>query len=164
MSEQATFQPLLKSKQEEEHTQDNMMLEAFENQPSLPVFMPKKIETFVDEDQTKKVMQQVFIGVGLMIAAMFLAFVFTWAFDKEKTLFIAIYAFIMLLFAALVITLASVSRSSLTNVPLFYVLIGSSAFVSLLNIVLVVVFAVMASKRLKRSYVPSSVQDYINPV
>lgn len=163
MSEQATFQPILKSQQETPR-EDEVMLEAFENQDTTaPLFMPKKIEPFVDEAQTKKVMQQVFIGVGLMIAAMFLAFLFTWAFNKEKTLFIAIYATIMLLFAALMITLVSIVRKELSNIAIFYVLVGSSAFVALLNIVLIIVFAVMASKRLKRSYVPSGVQDYLNP-
>lgn len=162
MSEQAVFQPILKSQQEED-PKDKMMLEAFENQAAPPVFAAKKIETFVDETQTKKIMQQVFIAVGLMVAAMFLAFVFTWAFNKEKTLFIAIYAGIMLLFGTLVIALVSVVRSQIKNIPIFYVLVGASAFVCLLNIVLIVVFSVMASKRLKRGYVPSGVQDYLNP-
>lgn len=164
MSEVAVFQPILKSKQEETD-KDVVMLEAFENtnmDAPPPLFKPKKIEPFVNEEDTKRVMKSVFTAVGLMIGAMFLAFLFTWAYNKEKTLFISVYAGIMLLFCALIIIVVSIIRSKINDVAVFYVLIGSSAFFALFNIVLVIVFAIVASKRLRRSYVPSGVQEYIN--
>jgi ABC-type Mn2+/Zn2+ transport system permease subunit len=116
----------------------------------------------VSEDDTKRIMSQVFMATGLMIAAMFLAFLLSWAYNKEKTLFIAMYAVISLLFSALVITLVSILRDKIEDMKIFYTLVGSTAFMSLFNIVMIIVFAVIASKRLRRSFVPNGVQEYIN--
>lgn len=162
MSEFVEFQPILKSKQEKEETPSQGVLEAFTtNDP--PILKPRKVEMFVSEEETKEVMTRVFIAVGLMIGAMFLAFLFIWTFNKEKTLFISVYATFMLMFAAMIIIVASVIREQITNKKVFYVIIGSSVFVALLNIVVAVIFGVMASKRLRKAFVPQGVQDYINP-
>lgn len=164
MSDLAVFQPILKSKQDEEQEKDNVVFEAFSNamEPP-PLFKAKKIEAFVSEEETRRVMKSVFTAVGLMIAAMFFAFLFTWAYNKEKTLFFAIYCFIAFLLCVLVVALVSIVRSDIKDIIVFYILIGSSAFFALLNIVLMLVFGVVAFKRMKRGYVPSGVQDYVNP-
>lgn len=167
MSEFATFPSILKSKRDENDNTVETFVDSDSNKSLSKekeiVPKPRTIESFVSEEDTKKIMSQVFIGVGLMIGAMFLAFLFTWAYDKEKTLFVAVYAAIMLLFGALVIGLVAVIRSQIQNEKIFYVLVGSSAFVGVLNIVFIIVFSVLASKRLRRgSYVPPAVSDYIN--
>lgn len=146
--EYVTFEPLVKPKKEEEH---------FELMP------PKRIETFVSEDDTKRVVSQVFIAVGLMIAAMFLAFLLSWAYNKEKTLFITIYAVITLLFSAIVIALVAVIREKIDNMKIFYTLVGATAFMSIFNVIMIIVFAILAAKRLRRNFVPNGVQDYLNP-
>lgn len=150
-SDFVTFEPILKPKKEEH--------ESFENE--LPALLrPKRVEMFVNEDDTKQVMTQVFIAVGLMIAAMFLAFVLSWAYNTEKTLFIAIFASITLLFSALIITLVSIIRNKIDDVKIFYVLVGSTAFMSIFSIVMIIVFSVIASKRLRRGMAMNAVSDY----
>lgn len=151
-SEYVTFEPILKPKKDDSDVEENFDL--------LP--KPKRVEHFVSEDDTKRIMSQVFMATGLMIAAMFLAFLLSWAYNKEKTLFIAMYAVISLLFSALVITLVSILRDKIEDMKIFYTLVGSTAFMSLFNIVMIIVFAVIASKRLRRSFVPNGVQEYIN--
>lgn len=157
-SEYVTFEPLVKPKKEEE--------EGFEGdgdvEEEFTLLKPKRVETFVSEEETRRIVTQVFIAVALMIAAMFLAFVLSWAYNKEKTLFFAMYATITLLFSVLVIALVSVIRDKIENAKVFYTLIGSTAFMSIFNIVLIIVFGVIASKRLRRNFVPNGVQEYIN--
>ncbi len=152
-SEYVTFEPILKPKKVKHDTEDTVVE---------PFNVHKSVETFVSEEDTKRIVSQVFIAVGLMIAAMFLAFLLSWAYNKEKTLFITVYAMISLLFSALVISLVAVLRDKIDNMKIFYTLVGSTAFMSLFNVVMIIVFAVIASKRLRRNFVPNGVQEYIN--
>lgn len=166
MSELAIFQPILKSKQEEAKlAEDAVVMEAFTEDTSEHSILPrpKRIEAFVSEDDTKRVMRSVFTAVGLMIGAMFIAFLFIWSYNKEKTLFIAIYSAFMFIFSVLIIAVISIIRKKIDDVVVFYILVGSSAFFAILNLVLILTFTIVASKRLRRSYVPSGVQEYINP-
>ena len=72
------------------------------------------VENFVDQAQTLNIVQTVFIGIGLMVAAALIAVLFIWAWQKGGAeLFIGVYSVFVLAYVAKVVTLIGLIREKL---------------------------------------------------
>ena len=134
-----------------------------------PLVDPSKKEQFVSEEESRSIVGGVFIGVGLMIFASILALLFYWTYNKEKTLFIAVFSGFVFLFSIKMVILVAAIRAKLRDF-VFKMYIGSTVFMSLTCLFLMIFFSIKASKKMsERSslssapYVPSAVSSYINP-
>ena len=124
------------------------------------------IENYVDQAQTINIVQTVFIGIGLMVAAALIAVLFIWAWQKGGAeLFIGVYSLFVLAYVAKVVTLIGLIRDKLST-TVFQLYLGSAAAMGLLSIGFVITFFVSYSRRLKMT--SSGTQqaqgrDYNNP-
>lgn len=107
------------------------------------------IENYVDQAQTMNIVQTVFIGIGLMVAAALIAVLFIWAWQKGGAeLFIGVYSLFVLAYVAKVVTLIGLIRDKLST-TVFQLYLGSAAAMGLLSIGFVITFFVSYSRRLK---------------
>jgi hypothetical protein len=107
------------------------------------------IENYVDQAQTINIVQTVFIGIGLMVAAALIAVLFIWAWQKGGAeLFIGVYSLFVLAYVAKVVTLIGLIRDKLST-TIFQLYLGSAAAMGLLSIGFVITFFVSYSRRLK---------------
>ena len=107
------------------------------------------IENYVDQAQTINIVQTVFIGIGLMVAAALIAVLFIWAWQKGGAeLFIGVYSLFVLAYVAKVVTLIGLIRDKLST-TMFQLYLGSAAAMGLLSIGFVITFFVSYSRRLK---------------
>ena len=107
------------------------------------------VENFVDQAQTMNIVQTVFIGIGLMVAAALIAVLFIWAWQKGgPELFIGVYSLFVLAYVAKVVTLIGLIRDKLSPV-VFQIYLGSAAAMGLLSIGFVITFFVSYSRRVK---------------
>ena len=107
------------------------------------------IENYVDQAQTMNIVQTVFIGIGLMVAAALIAVLFIWAWQKGGAeLFIGVYSLFVLAYVAKVVTLIGLIRDKLST-TIFQLYLGSAAAMGLLSIGFVITFFVSYSRRLK---------------
>lgn len=107
------------------------------------------IENYVDQAQTMNIVQTVFIGIGLMVAAALIAVLFIWAWQKGGAeLFIGVYSLFVLAYVAKVVTLIGLIRDKLST-TMFQLYLGSAAAMGLLSIGFVITFFVSYSRRLK---------------
>jgi len=107
------------------------------------------IENYVDQAQTINIVQTVFIGIGLMVAAALIAVLFIWAWQKGGAeLFIGVYSLFVLAYVAKVVTLIGLIRDKLST-TVFQLYLGSAAAMGLLSIGFVITFFVSYSRRLK---------------
>lgn len=114
------------------------------------------IETFVDQAQTINIVQTVFIGIGLMVAAALIAVSFIWAWQKGGAeLFIGVYSLFVLAYVAKVVTLIGIIREKLSPL-VFQVYLGSAAAMGLLSIGFIITFFVSYSRRVKMLSNPMS--------
>ena len=124
------------------------------------------IENYVDQAQTINIVQTVFIGIGLMVAAALIAVLFIWAWQKGGAeLFIGVYSLFVLAYVAKVVTLIGLIRDKLST-TVFQLYLGSAAAMGLLSIGFVITFFISYSRRLKMT--SSGTQqaqgrDYNNP-
>lgn len=126
-----------------------------------PIAKMMKYETFeTAEDSSQVIVGNVFIGVSLMILAAFLTILFYWAYNKEKHLFITLLCGLFFLYTIKVVILVASLRDKI-NKTVFRLYIGSTAFMSLFSLFLLVFFAVKTSKRLGSS--TSSPAPYYSP-
>lgn len=126
-----------------------------------PIAKMMKYETFEAEmDSAQVIVGNVFIGVALMIMAACITILFYWAYNKEKHLFITLLCGLMFLYAVKVIILVASMRNKI-NKNVFRIYIGSTAFMSLLSLFLLIFFAIKTSKRLNAS--APSPAPYYNP-
>lgn len=124
-----------------------------------PIVSKQILEPFVEEKESQSIVGAVFTGIGLMVLATFVALMFYWAYLKEKTLFIAVFSVLILLFAIKMMILVIVIRKKL-NPIVFKVYMGSTAFMTLFAIFNIIFFSIKASQRLRS---PSSSSSYIAP-
>lgn len=138
------FEPILKSEREK---REHEMTEHFE-----------------DQESTGKVVGNTFIGISLMTLAMLVTWLFIWGYSKDKSLFIAFLNVLVFIYAMKVFILILVIRDKL-SLPVFRIYMGSALFMIITSLVMIILFSIKASKKLKSNsgYVPSSVQEYINP-
>lgn len=130
----------------------------------IPIAKMMKYETFETEaDSSQAIVGNVFIGVSLMILATFITILFVWAYNKEKHLFITFLCGLVFLYTVKVIILVASLREKI-NKNVFRLYIGSTAFMSLFSLLLLVFFAVKTSKRLNGTGVSSNpTPNYYNP-
>lgn len=160
------FEPLLKPKKGEE---DDAAIAATLGVGGLRA---DATEPFVTETQTKTIVGEVFMTIGMMLVAAVFMWLFYWSYAKEKLLFMAILSGLMLLYTLTVIGIAVSYRVKLSTMTFTY-LVGASAFIGFTTLVCTVFFAVRASQRLRASessyasrettsYVPPAVQQYVS--
>lgn len=129
----------------------------------IPIVSKRTYEPFVDESQTQSIVGNVFIGVGLMILATILTVVFYWSYNKEKLLFITILCVVVFIFSVKMIILVAALRTKM-NPIIFRLYMGSTTFMSMMSLILIIYFAVKTSQRLRgsssSSYIPPQVQAY----
>ncbi len=125
---------------------------------------PKSEEHFVSDEESKNIVVNILIGVSLMVAAMLITWLFIWSYEKEKSLFIAIFATVMFIYAIKMVIFIALKKNDM-NETTFKVFMGSSVTVAIMNLMLIIFFSIRASSRLRgrSSYVPGAVQDYIQP-
>lgn len=120
-----------------------------------PLLKNQNLEPFVDEPQSQKIVGGVFTGMGLMVLAGLMAILFYWTYQKDKTLFIAVYSGVLFLFALEMLVLIAVIRQKL-NAIVFRIYIGSSVFFCLVTLFMLMYFSFRAMQRLRGSSSPSS--------
>lgn len=125
-----------------------------------PIVSKQILEPFVEEKESQSIVGSVFTGIGLMLLATFVALMFYWAYLKEKTLFVAVFSVLILMFSVKMLILVVVIRKKL-NPIVFKVYMGSTAFMTLFAIFNIVFFSIKASQRLSSS--SSSSSSYIAP-
>lgn len=126
-----------------------------------PIAKMMKYETFETENESSQVIVgNVFIGVALMILAAVITILFYWAYNKEKHLFITLLCGLVFLYTVKMVILVASVRNKI-NKNVFRLYIGSTAFMSLFALFLLVFFAVKTAKRLGSS--TSSSTNYYNP-
>jgi len=73
----------------------------------LPIFVQ---EGFVTEEDSKSIVSNVFMSVGLMIGAMIIAAIFYWSYHKNVALFICILSALVFLYTIKVIIVVVLAR------------------------------------------------------
>lgn len=112
-----------------------------------PIVKKQTLEPFyVEEAQSKSIVGSVFIGIGLMILASFIAMLFYWAYLKEKMLFIALFSALIFLFAMKMVILVAVIRHKL-NPTVFKVYMGSTVFVAFFSLFNIIFFSIKSYQR-----------------
>lgn len=129
-----------------------------------PLLMQPSKEHFVSEEESKSIVVNILIGVSLMVAAMLLTWLFIWAYEKEKALFITILGVVMFLYSVKMVIFIALKKKDMGDVA-FKVFMGSSVTMAIMNVMLIIFFSIRAASRLRSrsSYVPGAVQDYIAP-
>lgn len=118
-------------------------------------------EHFVTEDETKKSVANIFISVGLMILALLIGGLLFWAYRKERALMIVILCALIFIYSLVIMTLGIVQRNKLDK-GYFLSIVGSSIFVTVMMLILIIMFSIIASRRLNKSYLGTETQDYLS--
>lgn len=136
----------------------------------LPIFVR---ESFVTEEDSKSIVSNVFMSVGLMIGAMIIAAIFYWSYHKNVALFICILSALVFLYTIKVIIVVVLARDQFKSKNTFMILMGGTVFMCLLTLILTIMFGIKASPKSgsgpsssisstgANAYIPSSVNDYI---
>ena len=117
-------------------------------------------EPFVSEEDTKKSVASIFMSVGLMILALFLGGLMFWAYRKERSLMIVVLSVFVFIYS-IIMTLGIIQRGKLDK-AYFLTIVGSSIFISVMMVILIIVFSIVASRRLSKSYLGPQTQDYLS--
>ena len=123
-------------------------------------------ETFADDSadskSTANTIKRIFISIALMVLAIVIGFIFLWAYRKERTLMVVVLSVVVFIYALLVLVFTLVQRDKLDYIY-FTLLIGSSAFMTVMMILLIVVFSVISSQRMgSQDYLGSQTRDYMS--
>jgi hypothetical protein len=122
---------------------------------------PNSLEGFADESQTKQSIIRIFVSVSLMVLAILIGFVFLWAYRRERTLMIVVLSAVIFIYAILVLVFTLVQREKLDNIY-FLLLTGSSAFMTTMAVLLIIIFSIIASRRMGDSYMGDQARDYLS--
>lgn len=119
-------------------------------------------EPFVSESESVSIVTNTFIGASLMFAAMLITWLFIWSYQKDKFLFISMFALVAFLYGAEMVILSAVNMSNLDQAQ-FKLFMGSSLLFCLI-FVIVGLFGFIKYKRrnVTSSYVPPAVQNYLS--
>lgn len=120
-----------------------------------PIVQNIVLEPFVDEKESQSIIGAVFTGIGLMVLASAIAMIFYWTYQKEKALFIAVFSSIMFVFSIKMLILVAVMRNKL-NTIVFKIYMGSTIFVSILCLFVVIFFSIKAYQHMGSSTSSSS--------
>jgi len=121
-------------------------------------------EDFVTTTESNALVINVFTGIGLAALGMLITFIFFWSYNKDKTLFIVVLSVLFFLYALMQMVYFIVKRGSLGNTE-FSVMLGASIFVEIMAVILLIIFSIVASRRLRgsvsSSYAPAApVQNF----
>lgn len=105
-------------------------------------------EFFVSTSETNTLITNVFTGLALAVLGMVLTFIFFWSYNKDKTLFIVVLSILLFLYALMQMIYFIVKKETLENFE-FSVMVGASIFVEILAVILIIVFSIVASRRLR---------------
>lgn len=108
----------------------------------------KLLEPFVNDKDSVVIVQNVFIMVGAIIVATLITTLLYWAYNREKTLFIAIMSALIFLYSLTNVIGFTIIRGALTNI-FFKMYLGLSIIVCILSIVLIILFSIKASKKMR---------------
>lgn len=101
-------------------------------------------EHFVGESETKSIVGNVFLSVGLMVAAVLLAIGFFWAYKTDVSYVVVLVAVLMFAYAVNVTAYIAVIREKL-SVTAFRYYMGVSVFAAFLNLIVAIVFVMRQS-------------------
>lgn len=134
--------------------------------PIAEAYRKETRETFADEEdkeaKTRTSIIRIFISVGLMALAIVLGFIFLWAYRKEKTLMVVVLSVVVFIYSLLIMVFVLVQRGNLDYVY-FNLFMGSSAFMVIMMILLIVIFSIIASRRLNAGSGDSRGDYYSRP-
>lgn len=114
-------------------------------EPLLKLQSYEKREEFVNETDTRSVVANVFISVALMLLAMVITLTYIWAYRKDVSLFIAIFALVVFLFTVEMVIFVTMVRSNVSRL-MFMTFMGSVVFMAFMAIVLIIFFSIQASR------------------
>lgn len=122
-----------------------------------------KMEQFVTNAESESVVSFSFITGALMVVAMILTGVFIWSYQKDRFLFIAVFAFVAMLYSAEIMLLSAINMSKL-DMTQFTLFMGSSVLFSIMFFIVAIFGAFKYWRRNSSSspYVPTTVQNYLN--
>lgn len=130
-----------------------------------PLLKQQQIEQFVSASQSTTIATNIFVSAGLMIFAMLITWMMIWSYQKDKFLFIAIICFISIMFCLEIIIIMLINMNRYDEVT-FKLTMGSSVMMGLIYFILLIIFVVRYFQNQRAnstsSYVPSSVQNYID--
>ena len=133
-----------------------------------PLLKPKKAEddekkeAFVSDNDSRNIVSNIFISIGLMVGAALVMALFYWAYQKERNLFVTIFAAFMFAYALYVTIFVTILRGKFSSVA-FRLILGSSAFVAFMTLMTLIFFAVKTSQKLRGSGSNSSYSGYSSP-
>lgn len=97
------------------------------------------IEHFISSNQTTSIVGSIFTVMATMIFAGIIAVLFFWAYGRDVNLFITILAGIVFIYAGSVTIYFGVSSNTINSIAFQYFM-GSSVFMSLCMLILIVYF------------------------
>jgi hypothetical protein len=120
------------------------------------------VEPFVDQAQTMNIVQNVFIGISMMVLSSVIGIIAYWSYQKSHFLFFAIFSLLTLIYAAKVVILITMIREKLSP-TIFQLYIGSASMIGIISIFVFIFFAVKTSRRLSSDSGTSSPSMGYNP-
>lgn len=108
-----------------------------------------KSEPFVTGNEGT-IIKNVFIGIGMAILGTTFGLALYWAYNKEKTLFIVFLSVILFFYALMQMVYTLVKKDTLNDTE-FRWSIGAAVFMEILSLILIILFSIVASNRLRRS-------------
>lgn len=128
------------------------------------------VEAFVNDKESQNIVGNVFISIALMLLAAAFMWLFYWAFNRDRNLFITIFSGIMFAYAITIVIITVIYRNKFAK-PTFTFLIGVNAFVGFMTLATMIFFAIRTSGRSSSGssyevaaanpYVSRGVQDYL---
>lgn len=109
---------------------------------------PFASEYFVDNKGTVSIVTNIFIVMACMIIAAFVGILFYWSYYREQAMFIAILSGVTLAYAIMNVIYFAIKSNQVEDIAL-RIYLGSSIFVAILNIVLVIFFAISAREKMR---------------
>jgi uncharacterized YccA/Bax inhibitor family protein len=119
-------------------------------------------EPFANQSETVSIVSGTFIGAGLMVIATVITWLFIWSYQKNVHLFVTMFALVAFIFGVEIVILTAINMSELEKTQ-FRMFMSSSILFSLICVVIALFgFFKYKQQSASSSYVPSSVQSYLN--
>lgn len=120
------------------------------------------VEAFVNDKESQSIVGNVFISIALMLLAAGFMWLFYWAFNRDRNLFITIFSAIMFAYAITITIITVIYRNKFAK-PTFTFLIGVNAFVGFMTLTSLVFFAIRANRSGSgSSYEPAAANPYVS--
>jgi hypothetical protein len=123
-----------------------------------------EVEQFVPDKDTGSIVTNIFISLGLMIVAMLITWLFIWSYEKDRSLFITIFAVVAFLYAAEIAVFIAINTDKLDTIT-FRIMTSSTVFFGFTFLLIAIIFMIKAIQHLRsksQGYVSNTVRDYIN--